>query len=234
MKVVLTGATGYIGAELLNQLAQHPEVTSVVVLSRRQLQQTPASPKVAVVIVDDFLNYGPAVLQAIAGAQACVWCVLGKPWIPNSEVARTVSIGYTMTAARAFLAESAAATTAVAQPGGRQVFRFVYMNGIAAERDQTKRLWYLGEYRRIRGQVENELLALADANRDVLEAYMMRPGMVTGTAFSVVDLAYKLALPSVGIVELAKLTVETALHGNKEGHTTIDNAEIVAEGRKFL
>ncbi|KAK3378982.1 hypothetical protein B0T24DRAFT_674813 [Lasiosphaeria ovina] len=231
MKVVLTGATGYIGAELLNQLVQHPEVTSVVVLSRRQLQPTPASPKVAVVIVDDFLNYGPAVLQAIAGAQACIWS-LGKPWIPNSEVARTVSIGYTMTAARAFLAESAAA--AVAQPGGRQAFRFVYMNGIAAERDQTKRLWYLSEYRRIRGQVENELLALAAENPDLLEAYMMRPGMVIGTAFSVADLAYKLLLPSVGIVELAKLTVETALHGNKEGHTVIDNAEIVAEGRKLL
>lgn len=76
MKVVLTGSTGFIGGEVLEQCVQHPSVTSIVALSRRQISgPAAADPKVRVVIVDDYLNYTPATLEAIQGAGACIWFV---------------------------------------------------------------------------------------------------------------------------------------------------------------
>lgn len=60
--------------------------------------------------------------------------------MPDNEVARKVSVDYTMAAARAFTLQQAA---------GRKM-RFLYVSGFVAERDQTKSLWYMGDYRRIR------------------------------------------------------------------------------------
>lgn len=60
------------------------------------------------------------------------------------DEARRVSIDYTMAAAR-FFTENAAARE---DRGAR--FRFVYLSGMAAQRDQTKSLWFLSDYRRIR------------------------------------------------------------------------------------
>jgi len=76
MKVILTGSTGFIGREVIEQCIKNPSITSIVALSRRQLPESlTASPKVQVVIVDDYISYTPATLQAIQGADACIWCV---------------------------------------------------------------------------------------------------------------------------------------------------------------
>lgn len=63
---------------------------------------------------------------------------LGKAIMPNSETARRVSLDYTLTAARLF------------QEKCQKPFRFIYCSGAAVERDQTKPLWFMQEYRRIR------------------------------------------------------------------------------------
>lgn len=39
---------------------------------------------------------------------------------------------------------------ATASSGQKQKFRFVYLSGGVAERDQTKPLWFMQDYRRIR------------------------------------------------------------------------------------
>jgi uncharacterized protein YbjT (DUF2867 family) len=74
MKIILTGATGMIGGEVLIQCLQHPAISSVIVLSRREL---PASivkdPKLRVIILDDFMIYPQHILQDLDGAEACIW-----------------------------------------------------------------------------------------------------------------------------------------------------------------
>lgn len=78
MKVIISGCTGFIGAEALAQALAHPEITSVVALSRRALQGPHASnPKLKTVIMsdEDYMNYPPHVLKELEGAQGCVWCV---------------------------------------------------------------------------------------------------------------------------------------------------------------
>jgi uncharacterized protein YbjT (DUF2867 family) len=74
MKVILSGATGFIGGEVLNQALVHPAITSLVCLTRRALSE-PASinPKVKTVILTDFLTYTPEILSQLEGAESCIW-----------------------------------------------------------------------------------------------------------------------------------------------------------------
>ena len=64
--------------------------------------------------------------------------------MPDNETARKVSIDYTLAAAGAFGQDAAL------EDGKAKKFRFVYCSGGAAERDQTRTLWFMQDYRRIR------------------------------------------------------------------------------------
>ena len=73
-KIILTGATGFIGSEVLKQCLAHPSVTSVVALSRRPLPEPIAKhPKLEVIIHEDFSSYSSTLLKNLAGATACIW-----------------------------------------------------------------------------------------------------------------------------------------------------------------
>ena len=62
--------------------------------------------------------------------------------MPDNDTARKVCLDYTIAAAKAI-----GGTCRL--PEGRR-FRFIYLSGGAAERDQTKPLWFKQDYRRIR------------------------------------------------------------------------------------
>ena len=74
MKLILTGATGFIGHEVLTQCLSHPSVTSILVLSRRELPASIAdNPKLKVAIVDDFLSFPESTRHDFKDADACIW-----------------------------------------------------------------------------------------------------------------------------------------------------------------
>ena len=146
MKVILTGASGFIGNEVLHHCLQSPRISSIIALSRRALPNTltAANPKLKVVILEDFCTYPPSVLQELEGAQAFIWC-LGLSSVADVETTRKVSIDYTVAALDAVMK--------AVIPGlrtRREKMRFLYLGGILNERDQERRLWFLGELRRAR------------------------------------------------------------------------------------
>jgi N-acetyl-gamma-glutamylphosphate reductase len=71
VKVILAGGTGLIGGAALQRLIDHPDVTSIVALSRRELPIKNA--KVQTVIVKDFLKYDSEALAQLEGAKAAIW-----------------------------------------------------------------------------------------------------------------------------------------------------------------
>jgi len=75
MKIILTGCTGFIGGEVLRQCLQSSEITSIIVLSRRKVEdpEVIGNPKVKVIIVDDFLHYSQDVVRELEGAEATIW-----------------------------------------------------------------------------------------------------------------------------------------------------------------
>ncbi|KAK4866977.1 hypothetical protein LT330_007718 [Penicillium expansum] len=198
MKVILTGSTGFVGREVLSQCIAHPAITSIVALSRRDL---PAHEKLKVTLIEDFMTYPDHIRNEIRDAEACIW-TLGKAHMPDNDVARRVSLDYTLAAAQVF------------QETCQKPFRFIYCSGAATERDQTKPLWFMQEYRRIRGQVENELLGFVN-DHPGFEAHIMRPAIVVARDMSLRSLVFSLG-PSVKLDDLVGAMLDLALKGGKK------------------
>ncbi|KAK2763767.1 hypothetical protein FQN54_009384 [Arachnomyces sp. PD_36] len=217
MKVILTGVTGFVGHEVLKQCLENPSITSVVALSRRELPSSVMSnPKLKVTIMNDFLSYSESTLEDLKGAKACIWS-LGKPYISNNELARKVSIDYTLAAAKIFDQQLSSG------PGKGEKFRFVYCSGAATERDQTRSLWFAQEYRRIRGQVESDLLSFAEKHEETFQACVLRPAMILSKETNLRSLIFSLG-PSIRVDALAAAMLRVALNGSVD--QTLENPMI--------
>lgn len=75
MKLIIAGATGLLGTELLRQSLRNPAVTSVVALGRRpaSLPDGADAAKLKNVVVEDFGRYPEEAKREFAGADACIW-----------------------------------------------------------------------------------------------------------------------------------------------------------------
>ena len=140
MKVVLFGATGFIGSEILKQLLSDTSIDSVVVLSRRELPSPPNDPKLKVLIVKDFTSYSQDVLSESAGADAAIWAIGTKPG-GNVDQVKKVDLEASLYTAKTF-AESS-------KERGHK-FSFVYLSGYLTDKNQDSRLWFMGEFRHLR------------------------------------------------------------------------------------
>jgi uncharacterized protein YbjT (DUF2867 family) len=71
MKIILTGATGRIGGATLQSALSDPAITTVIVLSRREIDVQHA--KLQTIIKKDYTQYTPEELAQLEGAEACIW-----------------------------------------------------------------------------------------------------------------------------------------------------------------
>lgn len=71
MKVIITGATGRIGGAALQSALSNPTITTVVVLSRRDIDISHA--KLQTIIKKEYTQYSTEELAQLEGAEACIW-----------------------------------------------------------------------------------------------------------------------------------------------------------------
>ena len=71
MKIILTGATGRIGGAALQSALLNPAVTTIVVLSRREIDVQHA--KLKTIIKKDYTQYSAEEIAQLEGAEACIW-----------------------------------------------------------------------------------------------------------------------------------------------------------------
>ncbi|XHG08807.1 hypothetical protein AWENTII_011898 [Aspergillus wentii] len=209
MKIILSGCTGLVGREVLNQCIANSSITSIVALTRDAVIAD--NPKVKVAFINDFLEYPEGVIQDIHGAESCIWS-LGNARMPeNAQTAHKESVEYTRTAA-----------AACRQAAAGKRFRFVYLSGGLVGRDPTKTLWLSRLYRQIRVSIQTEYKAfltkqadgedvLRYAESDTFESYIVRPDIVfTGLAGD----ESKNVTPTVRVDVLAKAMINAAIHGH--------------------
>jgi len=75
MKLIVAGATGLLGTEIIRQSLQLGEVTQVIALARKpiQIDESLDSSKVRSVIIRDYGEYPDNVKAELASADACIW-----------------------------------------------------------------------------------------------------------------------------------------------------------------
>ena len=145
MKLIIAGATGYVATELIRQSLRRPDVTSVVALARQNTPVPsdvtgPDAAKLTSVVIKDYETgpYDGATRNALAGADACIWTVAITPsrssMYPFDEVRRVCQ------------SSTLAGLRAIIGAGPNKPFRFMYLSGMTAERDQTKKPAFKPEY----------------------------------------------------------------------------------------
>ena len=116
-------------------------------------------------------------------------------------------------------------------------FRFMYMSGTAAERDQTKTPSFMAQYSKMRGETENRLLAFAAQHKDAMEVCVAKPGLITAKgqylktvgamALNIIGL-----VPNLDIREVSAAMLQQVLDGwEKE---PLEHVDLVRIGRQVL
>ena len=77
MHLILTGATGLVGAGVLDAMMKTKGVTKISILSRRpvKMAEDAKDPRVNVIIHKDFETYDAELLSKLRGAKGCVWAL---------------------------------------------------------------------------------------------------------------------------------------------------------------
>jgi len=219
MKLILTGTSGFIGSEVLSQALTHPSITSIVALSRKPIPNS--DPKLKVVLIDDFEHYSPSILSELSDAEACIWTIGAKS--TDSEVTRKVTLNYSQAAASAF--------SQLPHTSGKP-FRFVFVSGILAVRDQKKTVLLYPTPRKIAGLAESKSIEFSEKTKG-FESYVMRPASVLPkVSTGVKDALMGMALGSIRVDELVAVLIDTTVNGSKV--QTMENRELVKRGRVLL
>ena len=80
MKLIITGATGFVATEVVRQALLLPSITTVVAVARKAVS-TPKgissndAAKLKSVVVPDYGTYSYETKKELAGAVACIWSV---------------------------------------------------------------------------------------------------------------------------------------------------------------
>jgi hypothetical protein len=212
MKIIVTGATGFVGAEVLTRLLARPDVTTVTALTRRPLAV--ASAKLGTVLHEDFATYDDALLDRLAAHDGCVWALGGKASdLGRPEVLARITHTFTLALA-APLAERC-----------RAPFSFCYLSGMGADPSETAWLPWEKSTRHLKGRTEKDLLALT-GRWPRFSAHCFRPGGILPVGSS--RLLHAVLAPIVvGVDVLADSLIEVATATDFRGRAPrIGNAAI--------
>lgn len=156
MRVIITGATGYVGEGVLLECLVHPAVEQVLVVGRKSCGRQ--HPKLKELLVMDFFSLDAAVDQ-LRGYDGCFYCA-GVSSVGKNEADFTrLTYDTTLAFAKAMVSASPQAI-------------FIYVSGAGTDSSEKGRLMWA----RVKGRTENELGRLGfKAN------YNFRPGIMTVT-----------------------------------------------------
>ncbi|KAF4445860.1 NAD(P)-binding protein [Fusarium austroafricanum] len=209
MKLIVIGASGYVGSEIIRQSLKLPQLTSVVAVSRNSVSPpagtTPT--RFESVVVEDYGSYPEHVRAAFHHADACIWTVGITPMTYESldpTQARKICIDDTVTGLQAMIDSSPT-----------KPFRFLYMSGADAETDQTKTPSFMPEYFLMRGEAENQVMSFVRQHPGEVVACVARPGFIIDEHTDVQGLKARMPkdITVIRVESVAAALLQQALNG---------------------
>ncbi|MFI5171181.1 MAG: NAD(P)H-binding protein [Chitinophagales bacterium] len=212
MKLLITGATGMVGSEVVRQALVQNEIEAIFVLTRRPLSIK--HQKINEIIHSDFLNYS-GLEEIFKQCDACIWA-LGIPqaWVTKEEY-HVITYDYTLAAANAMIA---------ANP----LIRFLFVSGGGADSTEKSRITFARE----KGKTENALQQL-----NLTSLIITRPGGIQPIVKpEKAPFSYRLVYPlfpllkiimpgqMITSVELAKVILYLVKNGSDE--IILENREL--------
>jgi hypothetical protein len=175
IKAIIFGATGMVGEGVLLKALDHPDVESILVISRKPCNMK--HEKLKEMIHEDFFDYS-SIREHLKGYNACYFCLGVTSIGMNEEDYYRITYDLTMQAAR-ILSELNPEMT------------FCYISGTGTDSTEKGRIMWA----RVKGKTENHLAMLP-----FKAAYMFRPGLIkpikgqknVKTIFKVAGLMYPL------------------------------------------
>jgi uncharacterized protein YbjT (DUF2867 family) len=177
MNILVTGATGLVGAEVIREAIKDSHITRITAIARRPL--TLQHSKLETIIHQDFADYS-RLQHVFKRHDACLWCLGVSQTQVNKEQYHVITHDYALAAAKA-----------VMQANPPMTFLFVSGEG-ADTTEQSKTL-----FARVKGKTENALRRLG-----MQTLYIVRPGGIRPINKNPnAPFIYKLFLPLFPVLE---------------------------------
>jgi uncharacterized protein YbjT (DUF2867 family) len=201
MKIIVTGATGLVGAEVVRQAILDNAITEITALVRKPLEFQ--HPKVKTILHENFLDY-TTLTEEFKRYDACLWCLGISQSQVNKEQYVNITYNYAVEAAKAMLK---------ANP----TIHFIFLSGMGADSmEKSKTL-----FARIKGKTENELLKMPFKKFHIVRPGGIQPihknkntSLLNKIMIPIFPI-FKLLMPGSVItsVELAKVMLHIAKNG---------------------
>jgi uncharacterized protein YbjT (DUF2867 family) len=150
-KIIVTGATGLAGAEVVRQAILDDGITEITALVRRPLPIQ--HPKLKIVLHDNYRDYS-SLTSVFEAHDACIWCLgISQTQVTPDEYVK-ITYDYVVTAAQAMLSANPA-------------IGFVFLSGMGADSQEKSRTLFA----RVKGKAENNLKRLP-----FKKLFIARPG----------------------------------------------------------
>ena len=212
--VLITGATGMVGSQVLNLLLQDVGVEKVTSIGRRKTGKT--SPKLTEIVHDNFLDFS-SLTEELTGIDACFHCIGVYQGAVSKEQFIQITCDYQQ------------ALIDVLEQSSPQL-TFVLFGASGADPSEKSRILFA----RIKGKAENILNKASFPKK-----YIFRPGYIHPTGErKPPGLAYRMMVPLGGFLlklfpgsglrdrELAQGMVMMGLHPDQESRI-FENKEIL-------
>ena len=153
MKIIITGATGMVGSEVVRQAILDDAITEITAIVRKPLSIS--HPKLKIVLHQNFLDY-TALSETFKANDACLWCLGISQTQVNKEEYHTITYDYCVAAADAMLKVNPA-------------INFIFLSGAGADSEEKSRTLFA----RVKGKTENALQKLP-----FKKLYIARPAAI--------------------------------------------------------
>jgi uncharacterized protein YbjT (DUF2867 family) len=212
LKIIVTGATGLAGSEVIRQALLDDGISHVTAIARRPLPMQHA--RLTTILHSNYRDYS-GLASVFAEHDACIWCLgISQTRVSKEEYVK-ITYDYAVTAAQAML-------------NANPAIGFIFLSGAGADPQEKSRTLFA----RVKGKTENNLKRLPFKKLYIARAGEIIPVHRKGNAAFLEKLliplypVFQLVMPGKMISSVVLANALLALAKNGAERTVLENPEL--------